>query len=172
MLDIGIQEVVILMVVALLVFGPDRLPELGRRLGRAMREFRRASDEFRSTIETNLQINEDSILSPSSSTWTPAAGSTASEPAPASSPDGDGTGASAGTPDGAPPEGAPTPAGAAATDPYWTRRGGRLLHRAGCGWQTRIPEGERIGVRTLEEAQQQGLQACPVCAPRDVELIA
>ena len=58
MFDIGLQELVLIFVIALLVFGPKNLPQLGRSLGRAMREFRKASDEFRSTIETNLQINE------------------------------------------------------------------------------------------------------------------
>src|ERR1700693_246674 len=58
MFDIGLQELILIFVIALLVFGPKNLPQLGRSLGRAMREFRRASDEFRSTIETNLQINE------------------------------------------------------------------------------------------------------------------
>src|ERR1700757_2463134 len=58
MFDIGLQELVLIFVIALLVFGPKNLPQLGRALGRAMREFRRASDEFRSTLETNLQINE------------------------------------------------------------------------------------------------------------------
>ena len=64
MLDIGIQELLVLMVLALLIFGPDKLPDLGRRLGRAMREFRRASDEFRSTVEQNLQLNADHDISP------------------------------------------------------------------------------------------------------------
>ena len=63
MLDIGIQELLVVMVLALLIFGPDKLPDLGRRLGRAMREFRRASDEFRSTVEQNLQINVDHDIS-------------------------------------------------------------------------------------------------------------
>src|SRR5262244_2139102 len=58
MFDIGLQELILIFVVALLVFGPKNLPQLGRSLGRAMREFKRASDEFRSTIETNLEINE------------------------------------------------------------------------------------------------------------------
>ena len=58
MFDIGLQELVLIFVIALLVFGPKNLPQLGRSMGRAMREFRRASDEFRSTIETNLQMNE------------------------------------------------------------------------------------------------------------------
>src|SRR5258707_15267765 len=58
MFDIGLQELALIFVIALLVFGPKNLPQLGRSLGRAMREFRRASDEFRSTIETNLRVNE------------------------------------------------------------------------------------------------------------------
>src|SRR3990172_6694132 len=66
MFDIGLQEMLIIGVIALLVFGPGKLPELGRMVGRAMREFRRASDEFRQTVETNLQINEpDPIVQPS-----------------------------------------------------------------------------------------------------------
>jgi Tat protein translocase TatB subunit len=58
MFDIGFQEMVLIMVLALLVFGPSKLPELGKMIGRAMREFRKASDEFRTTVETNLKINE------------------------------------------------------------------------------------------------------------------
>src|SRR5260370_3131641 len=62
MFDIGLQELVLIFVIALLVFGPKNLPQLAKALGRAMREFRRASDEFRSTIETNLKINEPDPL--------------------------------------------------------------------------------------------------------------
>src|ERR671924_1864116 len=58
MFDIGLQELIVIGVLALLVFGPSKLPELGRMFGRAMREFRRASDEFRTTVETNLKIND------------------------------------------------------------------------------------------------------------------
>src|SRR5436190_14613841 len=65
MFDIGLQEMVVIGVIALLVFGPSKLPELGRMFGRAMREFRRASDEFRTTVETNLKINEpDPVIAP------------------------------------------------------------------------------------------------------------
>ena len=65
MFDIGLQEMLVIGVLALLVFGPGKLPELGRMVGRALREFRRASDEFRSTVETNLHINEpDPIIAP------------------------------------------------------------------------------------------------------------
>src|SRR5260370_7465617 len=59
---IGLQDLVLIFVIPLLVFGPKNLPQPGRSLGRAMREFRRASDEFRSTIETNLKINEPDPL--------------------------------------------------------------------------------------------------------------
>src|SRR5205809_4708037 len=67
MFDIGLQEMLVIGVIALLVFGPSKLPELGRMVGRAMREFRRASDEFRQTVETNLNLNgPDPISQPSS----------------------------------------------------------------------------------------------------------
>ena len=80
MLDIGVQEILVIMVLALIVFGPDKLPDLGRRLGRAMREFRRASDEFRSTVEQNLQLNLDTDITsppPASSEPTAATATTA-----------------------------------------------------------------------------------------------
>src|SRR5216110_4107271 len=66
MFDIGLQEMLVIGVLALLVFGPSKLPELGRMVGRALREFRRASDEFRTTVETNLNLNDlDPISQPS-----------------------------------------------------------------------------------------------------------
>jgi Tat protein translocase TatB subunit len=59
MFELGgsLQEILLILVVGLLVVGPKRLPEVGRMLVRAMRELRRASDEFRSTIETNLNLD-------------------------------------------------------------------------------------------------------------------
>ena len=71
MFDIGLQEMLVIGVLALLVFGPSKLPELGRMVGRFMREFRRASDEFRSTVETNLNMNDLDPL-PSTPASTPA----------------------------------------------------------------------------------------------------
>jgi len=62
MFDVGLQELLVIFVIALLVFGPQRLPELGRMIGRALRELRRASDEFRTTVETNLQLNDPDPL--------------------------------------------------------------------------------------------------------------
>lgn len=52
MLNIGPQELLVILVVALLVVGPSRLPELGRTLGRGLRELRRAQDEVQRTIRT------------------------------------------------------------------------------------------------------------------------
>src|SRR2546429_6360095 len=78
MFDIGLQEMLVIGVIALLIFGPSKLPELGRMVGRAMREFRRASDEFRSTVETNLQLNEPDPIPPAPSTTDSSADSAAS----------------------------------------------------------------------------------------------
>ena len=46
---IGMQELIIIFVIALIVFGPRKLPQLGKSLGRGIAEFKRASNELRST---------------------------------------------------------------------------------------------------------------------------
>ncbi len=51
MLGLGIQEIIIILVVALVVIGPKKLPELARGLGRAMREFRRATDDIKQNFD-------------------------------------------------------------------------------------------------------------------------
>ncbi len=55
---VGWQEMVIIFVVALVLFGPKKLPELGRTLGKAITEFRRASNELKSTFEREMQALE------------------------------------------------------------------------------------------------------------------
>jgi TatA/E family protein of Tat protein translocase len=52
---IGIQELVVIMVVALLIFGPKKLPELGRSIGKTLAEFRRASNEIKTNIRKELE---------------------------------------------------------------------------------------------------------------------
>ena len=54
MFGIGMTELVVILVVALIVFGPTRLPELARSLGRAMGEFRRASTDLRQTFNESI----------------------------------------------------------------------------------------------------------------------
>jgi sec-independent protein translocase protein TatA len=51
---IGMQEMIAIFVIALVLFGPRKLPELGRTLGKALSEFRRAKNELKSTFESHL----------------------------------------------------------------------------------------------------------------------
>jgi TatA/E family protein of Tat protein translocase len=54
MLNISAQELLIILVIALLVVGPQRLPALGRSIGRGLRELRKAQDEVKRTIQVNI----------------------------------------------------------------------------------------------------------------------
>ena len=150
MFDIGLQEMLVIGVLALLVFGPSKLPELGRMVGRAMREFRRASDEFRSTVETNLHIN-DIDPPPVAETATVAA------PAPAA------------LPSETEAVVAEDPSAVAVAEehgePFCAQRGSRIFHRRDCTWVRRIPEPERVYMKTVSEARDAGLSTCPVCEP-------
>ena len=151
MFDIGLQELILIFVIALLVFGPKNLPQLGRSLGRAMREFKRASAEFESTIRTNLEIDE---VDP--------APAQASQPAPLE------------TPTPAATEPLPDPLAPAATarevevppgEAFVAQRGARLFHTRDCGWVRRISEPERVYFKRVAEAKEASLQACPACEP-------
>lgn len=166
MLDIGIQELLVIMVLALLVFGPDKLPDLGRRLGRAMREFRRASDEFRTTVEQNLQIHQD--LSPPVPSPSPSAEARAASEVQAAGGDGQGSGISAPDPGGAGGGAAEGQATDDLLEPYWTSRGGRLLHRRECAWRARVPSSDRIPLKAALDGWDQGLKPCPACDPKEV----
>jgi TatA/E family protein of Tat protein translocase len=141
-------------VIALVVFGPKNLPQLGRALGRAMREFRRASDEFRSTIETNLQINEPDPPPVSPLETAPPEASPAVESGRASVEE-----AVAGEAGVEPETSAPS------GEPYLSQRGAKLFHTRDCGWVKRIPEAERVYFKRVSEAKEAGLGACPVCDP-------
>src|SRR5512134_3265572 len=55
MFGIGMTELIVILGVALIVFGPTRLPELARSLGRAMHEFRRASTDLRQTFREAVE---------------------------------------------------------------------------------------------------------------------
>jgi len=56
--SIGVPELIIIFVVALIVFGPKKLPELGKSLGKGIAEFRKASTELRSTFEQGVSSIE------------------------------------------------------------------------------------------------------------------
>ena len=153
MFDIGLQEMLVIGVLALLVFGPSKLPELGRMVGRAMREFRRASDEFRSTVETNLHINDPDPPPPETVVTTTAAEPEMPVPLPSElepvSPETTSIGATE------PEHG----------EPFVAQRGSRLFHRRECSWVPRIPEIDRVYLKRVAEAREQGYGTCPVCEP-------
>src|SRR5947209_8788978 len=65
---IGMQEMIALFVIALLLFGPKKLPELGRTLGKALSEFRRAKNELKATFESHMNEIERETRVESSST--------------------------------------------------------------------------------------------------------
>ncbi|HEV2984002.1 MAG TPA: TatA/E family twin arginine-targeting protein translocase [Vicinamibacterales bacterium] len=56
--SIGMPELIIIFVIALIIFGPRKLPELGRSLGKSLAEFKRASNELKSTLEEEIRLDE------------------------------------------------------------------------------------------------------------------
>ena len=56
--SLGFPELMIIMVIALIIFGPRKLPELGRSLGKSIGEFRKASNELKSTLEEEIRLEE------------------------------------------------------------------------------------------------------------------
>lgn len=53
--SLGFGEIVLILLLALIIFGPKRLPEMGRTIGRSLKEFRRATSELRQEIEVDLE---------------------------------------------------------------------------------------------------------------------
>ena len=56
--SIGMPELVIILVIALIIFGPRKLPELGRSLGKSIGEFKKASNELKNTLEEEIRVEE------------------------------------------------------------------------------------------------------------------
>jgi sec-independent protein translocase protein TatA len=88
--SIGMPELIIIFVIALIIFGPRKLPELGRSLGKSLAEFKKASNELKSTLEEEIRLEEQrSTLDASkaasaaqAATTTPAVAPQVDEPVP------------------------------------------------------------------------------------------
>ena len=70
--SIGMSELLIIFVIALIVFGPRKLPELGRSRGKSLGEFKRASNDLRNTLEEEILVEEQVPPEPVTPEPTPA----------------------------------------------------------------------------------------------------
>lgn len=61
MWNLGFQEVVIIFIVALVIFGPRKLPDLGKSLGKSLAEFKRASNELKRTWEDEVRAESEEL---------------------------------------------------------------------------------------------------------------
>ena len=52
--SIGLPELIVIFIIALLIFGPKKLPEVGKSVGKAIKEFKKASDELRTKVEDEI----------------------------------------------------------------------------------------------------------------------
>jgi TatA/E family protein of Tat protein translocase len=78
--SIGVPELIIILTIALIIFGPRKLPELGRSLGRSLSEFKRASNELRATLDEEIRVDEQRQAEPARPT--PAASQAPAETTP------------------------------------------------------------------------------------------
>lgn len=56
--SVGVPELIIIFTIALIIFGPRKLPELGKSLGRSLAEFKRASNELKNTLDEEIRTEE------------------------------------------------------------------------------------------------------------------
>src|SRR5205807_6020311 len=63
-MNLGFPEMIFIFFLALIIFGPKKLPEIGRQIGKALNEFRRASNEFKAQIESEINNLENEVHKP------------------------------------------------------------------------------------------------------------
>jgi TatA/E family protein of Tat protein translocase len=56
--SLGFPELIVIFVIALIIFGPRKLPEIGRSLGKSLAEFKKASNDLRNTLEEEIRLDE------------------------------------------------------------------------------------------------------------------
>ena len=56
--SLGFPELIVIFVIALIIFGPRKLPEIGKSLGKSLAEFKKASNELRNTLEEEIRVEE------------------------------------------------------------------------------------------------------------------
>lgn len=61
MFGLGVTEVLVILVVAFLLFGPQQLPEVGRQVGKAIKGFKEATDDVRKSVEPELNLMQAEI---------------------------------------------------------------------------------------------------------------
>lgn len=57
--SLGMQEIIVIFVIALIIFGPRKLPELGKTIGKGLAEFKKASNELKQTWEDEVKIDKE-----------------------------------------------------------------------------------------------------------------
>jgi TatA/E family protein of Tat protein translocase len=77
---IGMPELIVIFVIALIIFGPRKLPELGRSLGRSLNEFKRASNELKHTLDEEIRVEEQRTAEQQRTEATPSASVPDDEP--------------------------------------------------------------------------------------------
>lgn len=101
MLNIGPQELLIILVIALIFVGPAKLPELSRTIGKGLREFRKVQDDVKGMVKFDLDETPERATPKAASPTSPrtvAGPHRTARPAPSGSPTANGSGASEATP--------------------------------------------------------------------------